>query len=80
MLGNEELVSQNKSNENVLTNGIQRNVEDNHSSASDVSDPLEILYTNINKHNEIKNGSKKRKNKDSIKRVNNAAGKHIYKI
>ncbi|KAG6802618.1 zinc finger protein [Apis mellifera caucasica] len=72
MLGNEELVSQNKSNENVLTNGIQRNVEDNHSSASDVSDPLEIVYTNINKH-EIKKGSKKRKNKDSIKRVNNAA-------
>ncbi|XP_043511285.1 zinc finger protein 800 isoform X2 [Frieseomelitta varia] len=65
------MLSSEKSNGNVLTNGEQGNkMTDNLSSASEVSDPLEIVYTNINKH-KVKVGSRKRKNKDNTKRLNN---------
>ncbi|OAD56649.1 hypothetical protein WN48_03111 [Eufriesea mexicana] len=81
MLESGESVSQNESNRNVtkvLTNGVQENIEkDNLSSASDVFEPVEIVYTNINK-NKTNVGSKKRKNKDSAKRLNNNTG-HIAK-
>ncbi|XP_003493347.1 zinc finger protein 800 isoform X2 [Bombus impatiens] len=80
MLNSEGLVSQNVSNGNVariLTNGVQENlVKDNLSSASDVSDPLEIVYTSINKH-KANIGSKKRKNKESTKRLNNNAEANV---
>ncbi|XP_060830688.1 uncharacterized protein LOC132915068 isoform X3 [Bombus pascuorum] len=76
MLNSEGLVTQDVSNGNVakiLTNGVQENLaKDNLSSASDVSDPLEIVYTSINKH-KGNVGSKKRKNKESTKRLNNNA-------
>ncbi|CAD1475190.1 unnamed protein product, partial [Heterotrigona itama] len=66
-----DMLSNEKSNGNVLVNGEQRNkMTDNLSSASEVSGSLEIVYTNINKH-KVKVGSKKRKNKDSTKRLNN---------
>lgn len=71
------MLSNEKSNGNVLMNGEQGNkMTDNLSSASEVSDPLEIVYTNINKH-KIKVGSRKRKNKDSTKRLNNNTGKYL---
>lgn len=83
MLESGESVSQNESNGNVgkiLTNGVQENIEkDNLSSASDVLEPLEIVYTNINKH-KTNVGSKKRKNKDSAKRLNNNTGKNASNL
>ncbi|XP_017788542.1 PREDICTED: zinc finger protein 800 [Habropoda laboriosa] len=80
MLEGGESIPQNESNTTVitaLTNGVQENVEkDNLSSVSDTSDPVQIVYTSINKH-KTTIGSKKRKNKDSTKRLNNNAEVNI---
>ena len=54
----------------------KKKMTDNLSSASEVSDPLEIVYTNVNKY-KVKVGSRKRKNKDSTKRLNNNTGKYL---
>lgn len=82
MLENEESISQNGTTENitVFTNGKKEEaMKPNLSSVSDVSDPLEIVYVNINKH-KTNVGSKKRKNKNTAKRLNNNIGKNIIFI
>ncbi|CAK9822124.1 Zinc finger protein 800 [Anthophora retusa] len=77
MLESGESIPQNGSNGSditVLTNGIHENVEkDNLSSVSDTSDPVQIVYSSLNRH-KTTIGSKRRKNKDSTKRLNNNAG------
>lgn len=78
MLESREPAPRNESNghvRTVLTNEVQENVEkDNSSPASDNSDPLEIVYTSINNKMKTAFGSKKRKNKDTIKKLTNGAG------
>ncbi|XP_076749952.1 uncharacterized protein LOC143422873 [Xylocopa sonorina] len=80
-LENGEFVSPSEPKENTKTNvidGIRENAG-NHkfSSATDVSSSLEIVFTNINKH-KTSIGSRKRKNKDSARRLTNDTG-HIVK-
>ncbi|XP_029039216.1 LOW QUALITY PROTEIN: zinc finger protein 800 [Osmia bicornis bicornis] len=56
----------------VYTNGVEKTTEKiNVPSTSDISDPIEIVYTNINKP-KISVGSRKRKGKDSPKRLSNS--------
>ncbi|XP_076234025.1 LOW QUALITY PROTEIN: uncharacterized protein LOC143178963 [Calliopsis andreniformis] len=75
----EEATSQSTSNgdEPVVTNGVKENaIRRNGSPASDNSDPLEIVYTSINKQkNNI--GSRKRKNKDSAKKLITNTGNNV---
>lgn len=78
MLENGELIPEREVNRNVtiLTNGVQEGTgKQNPLPSSTTSDSLEIIYTSMNKHkNNV--GSKKRKNKDSAKRITNIVGKN----
>lgn len=81
MLDTGKLSSRNEPNKEiaiVYTNGVEKTTEKNNvPSTSDISDPIEIVYTNINKP-KISVGSRKRKGKDSPKRLSNTPGKlHI---
>ncbi|XP_076652282.1 zinc finger protein 800 isoform X2 [Halictus rubicundus] len=72
LLQNEELIAENGKDENATApvNGVQKiAAKDNLPASNTVPESVEIVYTNMNKHkNNI--GSKKRKNKDSAKRIN----------
>ncbi|XP_053983949.1 LOW QUALITY PROTEIN: zinc finger protein 800 [Hylaeus volcanicus] len=71
LLGNDESVAQSETSENVtvVTNEKEeKTIKYNPFPASDGSDPLEIVYTNINKH-KTNVGSRKRKNKDSARKL-----------
>ncbi|XP_076298711.1 zinc finger protein 800 isoform X2 [Lasioglossum baleicum] len=72
MLQDGELIAENGIHENATApvNGVQEIVaKDNLPAVNTVSESLEIVYANMNKHkNSV--GSKKRKNKDSAKRIN----------
>lgn len=80
-LGNGGSICQSESNEDVtvVTNGVEEDaVKDKPSLPSDASDPLEIVYTSISKI-QTKVGSKKRKNKDSAKRlITNTGENNIF--
>nr|XP_031838126.1 LOW QUALITY PROTEIN: zinc finger protein 800-like [Nomia melanderi] len=82
MLENGELIPQRELNANVttLTNGVQEGTgKHNPLPSSTTSDSLEIIYTSMNKHkNNV--GSKKRKNRDSAKRITNTVGNNIEKV
>ena len=70
-LGNGGSICPSESNEDVtvITNGVNEDaIKDKPPLPSDASDPLEIVYTSISKE-KPKVGSKKRKNKDSAKRL-----------
>nr|XP_012143282.1 PREDICTED: zinc finger protein 800 [Megachile rotundata]XP_012143283.1 PREDICTED: zinc finger protein 800 [Megachile rotundata] len=56
----------------VITNGAQKVTEEGISPANDISDPIEIVYTNINKP-KTNIGSKKRKRKDKPKKLSSTA-------
>ena len=78
-LGNGGLICQSESNEDVtvVTNGVKEDaIKDKPSLPSDGSDPLEIVYTSISKE-KTKVGSKKRKNKDSAKRLITNTGNNV---
>lgn len=79
MLGSEEILPQNESNGDtvVIANGTKEDAtRPNLSPVSDASDPLEIVYTSISKQ-KANTGSKKRKNKDSARRLMTNAGENI---
>ncbi|XP_033322319.2 zinc finger protein 800 isoform X1 [Megalopta genalis] len=71
MLQNTEVINEKESKENItmIENRVQEDIAKNNSSATNTaSDSLEIVYANMGKHkNNV--GSRKRKNKDSAKRI-----------
>ncbi|XP_078041669.1 zinc finger protein 800 isoform X2 [Augochlora pura] len=65
-----EVISEKESKENVTSveNRVQEDLAKNNSTTNIASDSLEIVYANMSKHkNNV--GSRKRKNKDSAKRI-----------